>query len=348
MISFGSGPIRFRKEDIAEADDRTSTSCWSEFSGINRDPLLMPKKLWIKCESVKNNSFWHNHVAAPCYGRDVKLFSAKVEGFCLKGFITMDILAPRLGREKAIMDGSSPLRKVSEAKAKSMPLQLCCLLPPPMNVDKEIAAEHNKALSDILGTNKAAEYVKEVLKFPKVPCPQVPLSELEKAACEFETRKMMLFGQGCKGMGLSPITITDGSPPPSYLISSTRAPKAVREAENDDLDDALIDLEDYADAALDDAEAELDGEESDVNLKDSNDEKDGWFDSVKSCFRNNCSKDNIEEMGSETEIPTDQEDGLEGLGENSERNEKVADGADCFEIPVHSNFMTRAEPFTSD
>ncbi|CAN1291053.1 hypothetical protein LINPERPRIM_LOCUS20975, partial [Linum perenne] len=89
-------------------------------------------------------------------------------------------------------------------------------------------------------------------------------------------------------------------------------------------------------------------EESDVNLKDSNDEKDGWFDSVKSCFRNNCSKDNIEEMGSETEIPTDQEDGLEGLGENSERNEKVADGADCFEIPVHSNFMTRAEPFTSD
>ncbi|CAN1757351.1 hypothetical protein LINPERHAP1_LOCUS6486, partial [Linum perenne] len=38
--------------------------------------------------------------------RDVKLYSAEVEGFCLKGFVTLDILAPRLGREKAIMDGS--------------------------------------------------------------------------------------------------------------------------------------------------------------------------------------------------------------------------------------------------
>ncbi|CAN1120254.1 hypothetical protein LINPERHAP2_LOCUS97 [Linum perenne] len=40
------------------------------------------------------------------YVRDVKLYNAEVEGFCLKGFVTLDILAPRLGREKAIMDGS--------------------------------------------------------------------------------------------------------------------------------------------------------------------------------------------------------------------------------------------------
>ncbi|CAN1850256.1 hypothetical protein LINPERHAP1_LOCUS39764, partial [Linum perenne] len=95
----------------------------------------------------------------------------------------------------------------------------------------------------------------------------------------------------CKGKGLNPISITDGSPAPSNLISSAKAPKAVREAENDDLDDALIDLDDYLDATIDDAEAELDGEESDVNLKDSNDEKDAWFDSVEGCFRNNRSND---------------------------------------------------------
>ncbi|CAN1815019.1 hypothetical protein LINPERHAP1_LOCUS27295 [Linum perenne] len=38
------------------------------------------------------------------YVRDVKLFSADVEGFCPKGFVTLDLLAPRLGREKAIID----------------------------------------------------------------------------------------------------------------------------------------------------------------------------------------------------------------------------------------------------
>ncbi|CAN1178821.1 hypothetical protein LINPERPRIM_LOCUS36968 [Linum perenne] len=53
-------------------------------------------------------------------------------------------------------------------------------------------------------------------------------------------------------------------------------------------------------------------------------------------------------IGSDSEIPTKQEYGLEGLDENSERTEKVAYGAAHFEIPVHSKFMTKAEPFTSD
>ncbi|CAN1129601.1 hypothetical protein LINPERHAP2_LOCUS5314 [Linum perenne] len=38
------------------------------------------------------------------YVRDVKLFSADVEVFCPQGFVTLDLLAPRLGREKAIID----------------------------------------------------------------------------------------------------------------------------------------------------------------------------------------------------------------------------------------------------
>ncbi|CAN1141149.1 hypothetical protein LINPERPRIM_LOCUS25305 [Linum perenne] len=200
----------------------------------------------------------------------------------------------------------STLKKESEAQAKSLPLQLRGPPSPPMNVDKEVVADINKALSDVVDTNKAARYMKEVRRFPKALCPQVPLSELEKAACEFETRKMMLFGQGCKGTGLNPISITDGSPGPSDLMSSARAHKVVWEIEKDDLGDAFIDFENNADAALDDAEAELEGEEGDVNLNDFNDEKDGLIDSVEGCFQYNYSNVDIEEMGSESETPTDQ------------------------------------------
>ncbi|CAN1135351.1 hypothetical protein LINPERPRIM_LOCUS15602 [Linum perenne] len=52
-----------------------NTFCWFVFSGSSRGPLPMSRKPWIN------------------YGN-------------AKGFVTLDLLAPRLGREKAIMDGS--------------------------------------------------------------------------------------------------------------------------------------------------------------------------------------------------------------------------------------------------
>ncbi|CAN1336024.1 hypothetical protein LINPERPRIM_LOCUS36968 [Linum perenne] len=165
-----------------------------------------------------------------------------------------------------------------------------------MNMGKELAAYHNRVLGDLLGIIEPAENGKEFQKSPKAPCPQVPLSELEKVAREFETRKMMLFGQGCKGTGLNPISITDGSPSPSDLISSTRCLEAEVEAENDDLDDALVDFDDYADAAHGDAEAELEGEGSVVNLNYPLEKNDDLFGSVDCCFRTDRSDDDFEKV----------------------------------------------------
>ncbi|CAN1144820.1 hypothetical protein LINPERPRIM_LOCUS16837 [Linum perenne] len=148
----------------------------------------------------------------------------------------------------------SSLRKKNEAKTQSLPLQFSGPPSSMMNLDKEGVAEINKALSDVVNSFKNARYSTEVRSSPKNTCPQVPLSELEKAAKEFETRKMMLFGQGCEGIGLNPISVTDGSPNPSDLLSSARAIKAARETDKDDLGDDFIDFEDYADAAIDEEE----------------------------------------------------------------------------------------------
>ncbi|CAN1752934.1 hypothetical protein LINPERHAP1_LOCUS4939, partial [Linum perenne] len=95
MTKSGNGPIHFRKEDIAEVDDRTEYFLLVRIFWDHPKPLEYVQealdKLW-KCQALG-------------YVRDVKLYSAEVEGFCLKGFVTLDILAPRLGREKVIMNG---------------------------------------------------------------------------------------------------------------------------------------------------------------------------------------------------------------------------------------------------
>ncbi|CAN1242851.1 hypothetical protein LINPERPRIM_LOCUS5473 [Linum perenne] len=83
MNAYGSGLIRFRKEDIAKADDRT-------------EYFLLVRIFW---DQLKPFAYVQEAL-------DKVWKCQEVEGFCLKGFVTMDILAPRLGREKAIMDGS--------------------------------------------------------------------------------------------------------------------------------------------------------------------------------------------------------------------------------------------------
>ncbi|CAN1782067.1 hypothetical protein LINPERHAP1_LOCUS15654, partial [Linum perenne] len=133
----------------------------------------------------------------------------------------------------------------------------------------------------------------ELQKSSRNPCSQVPLSELEKAATEFETRKMMLFGQTQKGTGFNPISITDGSPTPSDLKSSARGPEAEFEAEKDDLADAFFDLDDYADAALEVAETELAGGGSNEKLKDSLEDNGGLFGLMDGCFQDGRPSDDI-------------------------------------------------------
>ncbi|CAN1134786.1 Probable ribose-5-phosphate isomerase 3, chloroplastic [Linum perenne] len=178
----------------------------------------------------------------------------------------------------------SLVRIESEARAFSAPIQHRGNLSHQMNVDRGVAADHNKMVGDLLGTDKSSGPVEEIFKHPKGPNSQVPLSELEKSASEFETRKKLLFGHGCKGTGFNPISITDGSPTPSDLLSSARAPEADMEADLDDLNEAFDDFDDYADAALVEVVSniggtapDIEGEGSDENQNIPQEESDGLF-----------------------------------------------------------------------
>ncbi|CAN1124870.1 hypothetical protein LINPERHAP1_LOCUS19118 [Linum perenne] len=105
--------------------------------------------------------------------------------------------------------------------------------------------------------------------------------------------------------------------------------------------------DDYADATLEVAEADVDGGGSNVNLNDTLDENKGIFGLVDGCFGASRSIDDFEKIGSNSEIPTDQEFGLADLDENTERVKIVPDIIATLERPEHTNFMSREEPFTS-
>ncbi|CAN1757350.1 hypothetical protein LINPERHAP1_LOCUS6485, partial [Linum perenne] len=165
---------------------------------------------------------------------------------------------------------------------------------------------------------------------------------------------MLLFGQGCKGTGFNPISITDGSPTPSDLLSSARAPEADMEADLDDLNEAFDDFDDYADAALVEVvsnfggtAADIEGEGSDENHNIPQEESDGLFGIMEGGLQADLFKDGTEKMAIEEEIPTEQEQNPTGSGENAERSEKAAEGAVQLVPSVISDSLPRANPHTS-
>ncbi|CAN1132921.1 hypothetical protein LINPERPRIM_LOCUS30367, partial [Linum perenne] len=119
-------------------------------------------------------------------------------------------------------------------------------------------------------------------------------------------------------------------------MSSARGPEANSEEAFDDLEDSIVDLEDYTEAAHENPNAEIEGGESDANLNSNFEENDDFFNLVGGCFRTDGTNEECGRFG------IGSEDGLVGLEKNTKRLEKVSGDAIISQNTVLPNFSSRA------